>query len=1247
MKDINSLFPLAGNQFSITETLSTKKVLGETLERLTNGQPIVVSNATRTVVGDQVKISGTSDLLNVKDISTNIIGQYDTNGDVDITAFFTLIDGQPTPSSWKFDISFPDLPNFYVGITSSKTSTGNKTDFLNSLLLSDASFILSTEDKGIDPKTNAPYSSGFNFASDYKMQGISGLVTSILGSNNSKKLYGPILIPLTGEVSPPRMNTYQQPWQYEDPAPGIFLTADLGIDFNPTDKLKFSGVNFKIYSPISKKWQEKNSTYSPITSLCSSVNIPSAAIDLEILCLNPFSPNNLFFYGIFSGVTIGKLEDLLDISGGSDLSSSLPKDVQSGLSTLKKLELEAINIQLGKGMKVVSAGVTIGMKDLNTSVLSGFELKSLSANFSVINPFESNRSLQVFLEGDVNFAGAPFKATLDITSLTATASLQQDTTIPLNSLFTKAGLPAPPDLTVNTMNLSMSKNGSYSFAGGLAPAPGWTLDLGPVPLTIKDVTIIASKNSGQSAAGSFSGSLSISDKLNMFISYNTPGSFYLKSELPDVSLNDILKPLTNQSLSIPDKFDLTFTDSSVVIQADPNSTMFQLATNYKDLGLLALQVQKINSQWGVAFGLDMTNGLPSSLPGLSYLSSFESLFKMNKFMLVISSFDAPSFNFPDTANFSNPTLGTKNIQLPSQASSLVAGLNVYAEWSIDTNNKQQKLLQKFLGTDPTLGITLQVSKVPTDNSKLFVSYKTTIQKHPFTCMFGGQIRNKELGLFLTGSLTVDIQNQPQTFDVTLLFVTNGAFLSATMKGKTAINFEVFKLSNLALEAGINFEGIPSLGVAATIDVSTFESSIAVFFDSTDPAKSLVAGAVSDLHLGDVLDAFTGDVIPSDIDKVLNTVAIKGTNSFKISGSLANDLDNLVLDNVAAACKSMGGLIIPTAQNQFLLVVNTKGALWYLTDMTKMRHYAFIKSGSDIVVSTEAQFYCAPQTTSIGSSLTPFKQGFYINGAIEFLGFEASMTVDIDTSKGISVDAQMDPIIIGNKSLFSITAAEGNGGPLVSISTYTNPAQKIEKFIPPHFYVNGAIEILGFSKHAYVSISSSGASFDIGGDIFPLVSGDLNGTFKSITDLKVDGELNVGIKAIDLGPLGTFNIDTGAEADADFYVNSSDIGADLGVKFMLAGDSLNVGTISLDVKTQTIEDLPSILFKAIKDFLIDLFKDPKKWAEYAKKALGWAIDKIKDVLSKTFHLAEEVINGIVDGLSKVCAMTEAVGSLVTK
>jgi hypothetical protein len=269
-----------------------------------------------------------------------------------------------------------------------------------------------------------------------------------------------------------------------------------------------------------------------------------------------------------------------------------------------------------------------------------------------------------------------------------------------------------------------------------------------------------------------------------------------------------------------------------------------------------------------------------------------------------------------------------------------------------------------------------------------------------------------------------------------------------MKGATAVDCGPFKLSNLALEVGVNWGGIPSLGIAATIDVKNFTSSVAVFFDSADPARSLVAGSISDLTARDIVHAFAGGV-KTPLDDLLQTIAIKGTHQFSIPGDLTDELDGLVLDKIAAAFAT-AKVAIPSASSQLAVVPKTRGSSWHLTDLTRMRHYQITKKGEQIQVEVAPQFYFAPQATAIGT--IQFPQAFYLNAALSFAGFNAAATIDFSPSKGFSIEAQLDKIVILDEQLFSIAALQGGGGPKLSVSTFAQPDNPVEKFRQPHFYI---------------------------------------------------------------------------------------------------------------------------------------------------------------------------------------------------
>ncbi|HEY6969026.1 MAG TPA: hypothetical protein VJA94_07480, partial [Candidatus Angelobacter sp.] len=909
------------------------------------------------------------------------------------------------------------------------------------------------------------------------------------------------------------------------------------------------------------------------------------------------SADRLSILGMFDGITVGKLAHLADLAGGSDLVEHLPADVQKGLQTLNKLSLEALTIQLGKGFAVNGIGIAVGLPSINTTVLPGFALQKLLANFSISQPFAADRSLSVTLEAGVEFLGAPFDMALTLPEVAGVARLTGNATLPLNAVFNKLSLPAPPDLTINEMQFAASKNGSFSFAARMAEKPSWTLDLGPVPVVVSDVTVLASQAQGAPASGSFSGQVSLGSELDLAFAYQTPGDFILRADLPEVRLSQLISKLSNQPVKLPGSFDLDFTDSTVLIRKSGSGLVFLFATTMKDLGTVAFEARRTSTAqntWGFAAGVDLNNIHLSTLPGLGALKPFEDFFTLHELMIVVSSFEDPGFVFPSLAEFNSPIIRAGNLKLPAQAGGIVPGFNAYARWTLDTSKREHKMLQKFLGLDPSLGITLQVGFDPSKESRLYVSYSTTIQGLPFDCKFGGQISSGQVGLFLTGTLKAKIQGHLTQFDVTALFVPTGMFISGDMVG--SITFEGITLSNLAIVIGVDWEGIPSLGVAATLTVSHFQSSLAVFFDSTEPSRSMLAGSLSDLSLKDVVDTFAGKVVPSSVDPVLGEVALVGTSEFTIPADVAAALDKMQIDVVSAAF-SKAGASIPSIASQVLLVAGKPGQSWFITNMANLFHYELVRMGNSIRVRLNPQFFLVPQTTFLGA--LQFNQGTFINTAIQVLSFHAMVKILVMPSQGVSVDGAMSRVVIGTEALFSIESADGKQGPRVSAATFNQPSMKDATLRGPHFLIDGRLNLLGLTLQTYVNLTSKGFIFAIKDTPWAGLSYDMRGHFNGPSNMGAGGSVIVGVKQgmVDFGRLGKVNLNADVNGNLDVGVEGRKIWARFGGGFEFGGEHLSLPTLDLDVTTKALVTLPGKVAELAEIAIKAALDDASRWARW--------------------------------------------------
>jgi hypothetical protein len=358
------------------------------------------------------------------------------------------------------------------------------------------------------------------------------------------------------------------------------------------------------------------------------------------------------------------------------------------------------------------------------------------------------------------------------------------------------------------------------------------------------------------------------------------GDITLLAQLAEVQLSHLLGSATQ--FQMVRGFEVPMPSTSVLIKRSGNTLSLNAAAMIANIGE-AVFVAEYGSQWEVALGFRLDVATIAALPGLhgSPLAAFDNVIGLSDAMMVISSRDNAQFDFPELSSFQTPALGRGKLVLPKQAAGkLVEGLNVYAAFSTSKGGAFQSIAKFFnLKLDGSIGVTLAVSLPdPATKSKLFLSVSEEIKRGvTLTGELGFLLAGGEAGVFLTAEAVAPIQGQPAQFDVTALAVENGVLFSGSMINKVPIHFDIdhvrFHLANLGLVIGIDGEGIPSLGFCATIDIDRFDAAIAVFIDSTDPAKSMFAAAVSDLSLLDVVEVLANQTnLPAPLKETLDVFA---------------------------------------------------------------------------------------------------------------------------------------------------------------------------------------------------------------------------------------------------------------------------------------------------------------------------------------------------------------------------------------
>lgn len=1289
MTDIRKILNIAddgkitGNQVVIDANtfaaIDPNKVIAQMLLIAFSDRAVTITEASANpldAASKDVIINGRSGFVLGTSLPVTLTLSLDKDGYIQALFAFKMIGDKATNKSWKFSTSFSTLPTVFNYEMLGETQVSP----LDTLLLTNASFLVTSYATTFNKINIEP---GISFCSDVQPSKVFSVFQILLSQLGPFTLSGPINLPTTTSPDEKPLLPNQYPWQLDKTPLGINLEIPLNIDpIKLGSAMTITLDRFHIYSPTSVAWMGRNPTYVPVIAFSGEIDIPSANAKVEMTVLSPIGSDEVEVIADFGSSKLLSLDKLADITGASNLLKSMPQqiqDISSGLGQLQIMQAGVIVGLVNKVPAVLQSTIVIGMPQLNWKIWDPyFEVKSISSRFTVQSPFK-NPELDITVTGKVDIAGVPFTISAAKTeNYTASVSLSEKVNLPLKKLMQDYvdGIAPPSDLTIDAMTLTVSPGQFYSFLLMMAQQPNpWVIDIGIAKLQFSDIELFVLKPASGSLSGTFAATASLAG-LTLSARYDIPGDIMIRAELPSIKLSQIIPAFINDVVKLPKGFDLDFTQSYILMQKVGSDYKLELGTVIEQFGSLAFVVEKADSGWGVAAAIQITTAQISKLQGVgSFVQTFESWFPFDSFVLAISSLKDTSFTFPSFKQFNNSALGTSKITLPASVQGIDKGFFLYTNTTFTRKNKILGALIDLLGIPEGTQLQAMLAFLAAkEEIQLGVSLTTFLTPlkdvSQRTCQ--GDLAYKNT--CLTGTLFVDIggsdgftfgvsatvktilQSTNVAFTIELGVMANGIFVSGTMDNQQPLEFGPLKLGGVALELGISYEGIPSFGFAAEIDVAgAFNSSIAVLMDANNPANSMIAGAVSNINLKDVVQKMLGKLsedIPSELLDVLATVGIKGTKhgSFSVSGTQATDfskaLDNFDGNVISQVFTSTGKQSsFPSSSEALMLFVDTPGKQWYITQKgsTMLTHWQLSKAANgNIDVSKEAQFYFVPNPA--GSSIGKFHyaQGMQISGEIDFLFIELDVDIEMRVSTGIKIDAELEKIVLGTEKLFSITAAKGSGGPQVSIATFTQPSEPKE-FQKPHFFINGKIETLGISRSAFININSSGAQFELKGDLIPaIITGDLSGSFDSSGSLDVKGDVFAGIQDIDLGPLGKFKIETGVKAAAAIWANAKDFGASVAGGFELAGKNYNLPKLTLDINTQDFTKLPELFFDEVKKFLKDLFTDPKEWAKIASRALGWGTSEISGVLSDVFGLPKDEIDTILKTV--LCPVGTALGSL---
>ena len=826
-QELRSALQVTGGQLTIShDTLSS--AIRDFLRGYYKNEPIVITGASSTLASsaedgdDIVVVSGKSSFLEMPDLPVTARFSLTARGAVTIYLEYELIGEMRGPNPWKFSRSLPGLPpvwNYELAMPLWPVKPDEGPDpaevpqipYVDSLALSNARYVVSTH-ATTDSASGAAIAKGINFVGDLRPTGALGILQHTLRpSPGGLTLSGTIVLPKVTKRTRP-LALFERPWSRPD-APGLHLQAPLDLDVD-LGKLVLDQTALRIYSPPSSDWMGKNNTFAPKHGYAARLAIPSADIEIDLSADLEWNLPRARLSAHCEGVSLKKLTELADLAGSGSLTSSLPKSIQKAVNGLGKLELTYVALDLVlAGAKPVLEGVFDrdrvagpGVESLgrqNTSHRHGVPIRYQES----IRHWRGQAVGRGHGHGHRDHRGRGHRH----------HGAQRQRFYALRQAGRRRDHPAE-----ETFEEVRPQSSGSCRSHGRQPAPHGRPG---------EILFDGLHRYGKTQAVDDSGRQVQTDHqrcaAQLFLCQgnrrqgNIRRHRYLRQELRPVdglrysgryrfaqySLRYVAvadgRRAGRQKSVLPSKFDIDFDSASVLVQKKGQSYVFQVGAQLKDIGSFAFEVRKVTDGWGFAAGMSLRTSL-SELPGLGALSGFEKSFRLQRLLLVASSFDASSFQFPDMAQFNTPGIsGKDNISLPAQSGGLTAGMCIFADWKIDLKNKQQKMLKQFLGLPSSLGVALQVGKDPAKQSKLIVNFTTKVSGNPLVCQFGAMMQSGQPALFLNGQMTVKINKKPVIFDLTMLLVSSGMFLSGTMTG--TVQFGTVKLSNLALMTAVSLE----------------------------------------------------------------------------------------------------------------------------------------------------------------------------------------------------------------------------------------------------------------------------------------------------------------------------------------------------------------------------------------------------------------------------------------------------------
>ncbi|MEM6989315.1 MAG: tectonin domain-containing protein [Myxococcota bacterium] len=408
----------------------------------------------------------------------------------------------------------------------------------------------------------------------------------------------------------------------------------------------------------------------------------------------------------------------------------------------------------------------------------------------------------------------------------------------------------------------------------LASHDTWTLELGDNGVELRGVALGFDKPAGGTATARISAGLEI-DGTTIEFSAEVGGAMALQATATDVRVGSLFDRILGGAAwgSVPGIpafiADLQLDTLSVVL--DITGRAVQASSSNATFETIALWVSKSAAGWGFGAALSPRASfqLSTIAPELQPLDALT----FNGLLLIVSSQDVPALQLDATS------MGDTALDVRS-------GFNIAAKLQLDGTGVDKvlgssELVVTAVVPTPPAGLVL-TADVP-GTTRLFESAELSETQLRLGLGAG------RLEVALATRLALDFGPPRLQFQAAMEVQPGGATFDAQLvqppSWKDAFGAKGLEVRGLGITLGLNFTGVPTLGMRGNVLLHSESGQFAFLFNSTNPAKSAITVSFVSLAFGSILhglcDASLLGAMPAGVSAALQSSGLRDVELYVV------------------------------------------------------------------------------------------------------------------------------------------------------------------------------------------------------------------------------------------------------------------------------------------------------------------------------------------------------------------------------